>query len=454
MALITGNLVKPNALTSPTGVKASAANFIDPYTYAQQFQPDLLPQLYMKNGKGRITKFTSAIGNTRSFASDILQHAEMGRLHQVSEGVTFAIDTFTCQEAHNLRVKEEIMISDGTDEWYAVVSSTPTATTFVAESKGAAFAFAGAVSLFAFSSTFGKGEANFTTGKQWDPEMVYNYPQIIKEFYSVNESDMAHVTWVEAPQYEGGYGWYNLEMGRTSDLYDNKLELTHIFGRRATNASEAAVAGYAKGMKGLVQQVEERGNLGNEYISTKEHLYEIAFRLKQQGGCRVATIWADHQQMVYFNEIGAALNAGYSGGANYGMFTNGKDMAISMDFKTIYAAGVTFHITPMGIFDDPSLLGASKFAASSLCAIIIPSGDVTVQEDGNNIARPYFSTAYRRKNGVDRFRKIEIFGGPMGTPHKTDDMQALYTTEQSNQVIAANNFFVISRKAGFYASAT
>jgi hypothetical protein len=33
-------------------------------------------------------------------------------------------------------------------------------------------------------------------------------------------------------------------------------------------------------------------------------------------------------------------------------------------------------------------------------------------------------------------------------------MQALYVTEQSNQVIAANNFFVVSRKAGFYASAT
>lgn len=453
MALIAGNTSQSNALYSPTGVAASAANFIDPYTYAQQYKPDLLPELYMKNGKGRITKFTSAIGNTRSYASDILQHAELGRLHQVSEGVTFATDTFTCAEAHNLRVKEEIMISDGTDEWHAVVSSVPSSTTFVAESKGAAFAFAGAVTLFAFSNTFGKGEANFTTGKQWTPEMVYNYSQIIKEFYSINESDMAHISWVEAPQYEGGYGWYNLEMGRTLDLYDNKLELTHIFGRRATDASEAASGGFAKGMKGLVQQVEERGNLGNEYISTKQHLYNYAFRLKQQGGCRVATIWADHQQMIYFSEIAASLNAGYAGGANYGMFSNGKDMAISMDFKTIYVAGVTFHVTPLGILDDPSLLGASNFSATSLACLIIPSGEKTVTEDGNNVARPYFSTAYRRKDGIDRYRKIEIFGGNIGTPHKTDDMQALCTTEQSNQVIAANNFFVVSRKAGFYTSA-
>lgn len=452
MALITGNTTQGNALVSPTGVKATAANFIDPYTYAQQFQPDLLPQLYMRNGRGRITKFSSAIGTTRSFASDVLQHAEMGRLHQVSEGVTFAADLFTCQENHNLRVKDIIMISDGTDEWTAVVSVVNSDTTFTAESQGAAFAFAGAVSLFAYSSTFGKGEENFKEGKQWDAEYVKNYPQIINEFYKVNESDMAHCTWVEAPQYEGGYGWYNLEMGRTNDLADNKIELTQIFGRRSTAVSDAATGGFARGMKGLVQQVEERGNIGNEYISTKQHLYDYAFRLKQQGGCRVATIWADHQQMVYFSEIAAGLNAGYAGGANYGMFKNGKDMAISMDFKTIYVAGVTFHITPLGILDDPSLLGSDKFKATSLACLIIPSGEKTVMEDGNSIARPYFSTAYRRKNGIDRYKKVKIFGGQIGTPHKTDDMQVLYTTEQSNQLIAANNFFVVSRKAGFYTS--
>ena len=450
MPLIQGNLTNADALLSPTGVKATSANFIDPYTYAQQYQPDLLEEMYMKNGKGKITKFSSAIGTTRSFASDSLQHAEMGRLHQISEAVTFAGGVFTCTEPHNLRVKDIIMISDGTGEWSAVVSVITSGTEFEAESQGESFSFAGAVSLFAYSSTFGKGEANFPEGKQWSPEMIYNYPQIIKEFYSINESDMAHISWVKAPQYEGGYAWHNVEMGRTLDLYDNKIELTHIFGRRSSSSSEAATAGFAKGMKGLVQQVEERGNLGNEYISTKDHLYNYAYRLKQQGDCRTATIWADHQQMVYFSEIAAGLNAGYAGGANYGMFSNGKDMAIMMDFKTIYVAGVTFHITPLRILDDPSLLGSTQFKSTSLACLIVPSGDKMVTEEGNSVARPYFSTAYRRKDNIDRYRKVEIFGGNIGTPHKTDDMQALCTTEQSNQVIAANNFFVVSRKAGFY----
>lgn len=451
MALVNNTTTGQNSLYSPTGQKATQANFINPYTYAQQYQPELLSDLYMRNGRGLITMFTAAIGNTRDYASDELKHAEMGRLHQVSTGVTVVGDVFTCTEAHNLRVNEEIMISDGTIEKYAIVSAVNSDVEFVAENEDdGAFGFAGVVSLFTFSNKFQKGQENFKEGKQWSPEIITNYSQILKEFYKINESDMAHLTWVEAPQFEGGYGWYNLEMGRTTDLFKNKKELTQIFGRRATDTSAAAVAGKARGLKGLVQQVEERGNLGNEYISTKEHLYEIALRLKQQGNCRVVTIWADHQQMVYFNEIAAALNGGYAGGGNYGMFQNGKEMAVNMDFKTIYAAGVTFHITALGILDDPSLLGAENFSDTSLGCLIIPSGDTTVTEDGNSVARPYFSVGYRKKNNIDRFEKTEIFGGQIGTPHKTDDMQVLFTSEQSNQLIAANNFFVIRKAAGYY----
>ena len=46
MPLIQGNLTNADALLSPTGVKATSKNFIDPYTYAQQYQPDLLEEMY------------------------------------------------------------------------------------------------------------------------------------------------------------------------------------------------------------------------------------------------------------------------------------------------------------------------------------------------------------------------------------------------------------------------
>ena len=265
-----------------------------------------------------------------------------------------------------------------------------------------------------------------------------------------DRSDMAHITWVKAPQYPGGEAWFNLEMGRTADLYDNEIELTHLFNRRATDDSAAAVAGKAKGAKGILQQIEERGNIGNEYIQTKEDLYAIAFRMKQQGGCRVATIWADHQQMVHFNNIASGLSSAYAGGANYGMFQNSKDMAVMLDFSTLYLAGVTFHITPLAVLDDPSLLGASKFMDTSLACLVVPSGETKAMTDGETYDTPYFSVQYRRQGGVNRYRKVEIFGGNIGTPHKTDDMQALYTTEATNQLVGGNSFFSIRRGTAIY----
>ncbi len=451
MALLDNNILGGNSLMSPGGQLATSANFIDPYTYAQQYQPELLAKLHLKHGKGRITKFSALVGNEESYASDQVKHSELGRLHQTSEEVAVSGDEFTCGEAHNLRVNDVIMISDGTIEKHAIVSGVTSPTVFVAEnSEAGAFGFTGAVSLFTYSNSWNKGEENFKVGRQWDPEIITNHTHIIKEFYSINESDMAHITWIKAPQYPGGEAWTNIEMGRTNDLYDNNIELTHIFNRRADTGSAYDLAGKAKGMKGFVQQTEERGNIGNEYITTKEQLYDIAFRLKQQGGCRVATVWADHQQMVYFNEIAAALNANHINGGNYGVFPNGKDMAIMLDFKTLSMAGVTFHITPLTVLDDPTLLGASKFTDTSIACMIIPSGDTMMMEDGNTYSKPYLCTKYRRMGGLNRYRKVDIFGGQIGTPHKVDTMEALYTTEQTNQVIGANNFFVYRRGTGIY----
>ena len=69
MALITGNTTSSNAIDPKTGVIASSNNYINLYSHYQQYEPDKLNMLYMKNGKGKITKFTEMMGNTRFYAS-------------------------------------------------------------------------------------------------------------------------------------------------------------------------------------------------------------------------------------------------------------------------------------------------------------------------------------------------------------------------------------------------
>jgi hypothetical protein len=46
-------------------------------------------------------------------------------------------------------------------------------------------------------------------------------------------------------------------------------------------------------MKG-VKQIEERGNISNDYITTVQDLSDMVLRIKQQGSCRELTLWCDH----------------------------------------------------------------------------------------------------------------------------------------------------------------
>ena len=442
------------SIVSPSGVLATAANFIDPYSYAIQYQPELISELHLQKGKGKLTKFSSIIGNESSYAADELKHSEMGDLHTVSLGVSVAGDIFTCPEAHQLRVNDEVMISDGVIEKYAVVSEVTSSTVFVGENvETGAFGFAnagvGPVTVSAYSNVWGKGTENFTQGHKWDPEIITNYTQIIKAFDDINESDMASMSWVKAPQYPGGEAWYNVAMGRTLDKYDNVLEMTHSFHRRAEAGSAAALAGFPRGMKGIIQQVEERGNIGNEYLTTIEDYSAVAKRIKQQGGATSYTVWCDHQQQAYNRTMLSGVNSHYLNGANFGMFQNGKDMALSLDFKSLYIDGITFHFTSWDILDNLTLLGAANFVDTSIAALFVPGGSTSVLEDGDTVSKPYLSLRYRRKNGIDRYKKTQIFGGNIGTDHKKDTMEAHYTTEQTNQVVGANKYFVV-RKSAFY----
>jgi hypothetical protein len=111
MALKANTTLGVDSLYSPTGQLATAANFIDPYSYAIQYQPELVPELHLKYGKGKITKFCALTGSEASYASDQVKHSEMGRLHTVSEGVSVAGDVFTSATPHNLRVNDVVMIS-------------------------------------------------------------------------------------------------------------------------------------------------------------------------------------------------------------------------------------------------------------------------------------------------------------------------------------------------------
>ena len=444
--LTDNNLLGAAVIDRPANVIRSAATFIDPYDYAMIYKPELISKFHMRFGKGSILGFTRMTGSEGTYSSDEIQHGEQNRLHTISKNVARTGNVFTSPTDHQLRVDDVIMISDGTNEDQAIVTNVSTARVFTALSDTAAsFAFAGNVTLFSGSNRFAKGTENFTTGFRWDPTIYKNNTHIVKGFYDINDSDRAHDTWLETPD---GPMWFNYELANNSRYFDNIAEITHIFHTRASATAASTVAGKTRGMKGIVQQVEERGNVANEYIETIADLADIAYRIKQQGGCTSYTVYADHVQMFKFNTMLAGVNAGFVNGSNYGIFNNNKEMAMALDFQSVSILGITFFITGLRILDDPQFMGAEHFKATAPSFIMVPAGNKSISVDGESKDAAYLTIKYRKSQFTNRKKQVKLFG-PGFTDHKKDTMESHFTQEQTNQVVGANEYFIGRRNAAY-----
>lgn len=435
------NALGSAVIDQPGGVAATNGNFTTLYDYATQYMPELVKDLYLNYGSGKITQFLKATSSTDTYASDYIEHGEQGRLMNILKTVTWTGSTFTSPTAHALRVGDKIRMSNGTTEGQATVASITSSTVFVVTNDLTSAYPTSPVTIIAdFSNSFIQGSDPFTTGKTWNPVFYKNYSQIIKETYSVAESKLAQKIWLETPN---GPVWVNYDIERTKALFENKFELTQIFHQRAQAGSATVVAGGEPGMYGILETTQTRGNVGTEYIQTIEDLSDIALRIKQQGGCREVTVWSDHKQMAYFRQMMANVNAGYFGGSHYGIFQNSAAMALELNFTSCNIDGVQFHFTPWALLNDPTLYGAADFRQTGLACMIVPMGEMNVSEGGTSVPRPYISVRGRAYDGVDRTMKVDIFGID-GTPQKADKKDVLMLSEQTNQIAGANQLFAIT----------
>lgn len=447
--LKTNNLTGVAVIDQPGGVLATNANFITLYDYAMQYVPELIPELHYANGKGSITGMLALLAGEKTYASDVVQHMEMNRLMNKLKNVTVVGNVFTSPTDHNLRPNMVVKVSDGVKEVQVYVESITTTKIFVGlNDKAGVYNFAGAVDIVAdFANRWDKGTKSFVKGRTWNPKKFENYSHITKERYDVAESDMAHTIWLETPD---GPRWCNTELERTNTLFDNLIELTQFFHERAADNAVSTAAGYTQGMNGIIPTVEKFGNISNNYIDTLGALQNIAKRAKLQTDCTEYTFFCNHEQMNYFNAICAGVNAAFLNGATYGSFPNGKEMALALDFVSIYVSGITFHFTSWRLLDDPTLMSGGKFDTTGIAYFGLPMGKQTVQNpDETTESKPYLTIYNRVKANVNRKRKVTIFGLG-GTPQEDDKMTMQLLNESTNQVVGANAFFV-GRKGTFYA---
>jgi hypothetical protein len=447
--LLVNNLSGASVIDQPGGMIPGSNNWIDPYNYAMQYQPDLTAKMHFANGRGKLFKFLELMAKRSSYAADKLTHSEMGRLQNKLKNVNCAVNTFSftataTQTKHNVRVNDTILIFTGTAEFQATVTSITNDTTFVATNDaapGTPFGTLANVDIVVdFSNSFAKGTNGFTEGRTWTPKFYDSYSHIIKEHFNVNNSDMAAITWLDTP---AGKMWWSLDMENTEILYDNKVEFTHLYHRRKAT-------GQNRGMNGLVPTIETRGNVANGYIETIDDLTDIIWRMKQQGVMvKEFTIWGDYTQMKLFREMIAGVNAHYASGVNYGMFNNKKDNAIALGFNSIYIDGISFHFQELEILNNPTMLGTEKALTTSLACLVIPGGGTTATVDGVSTTLPYIAVKHRAYGATNRLRTVIIKGDNYADKQdgNSDMTTADFKAEQTQQVIGANAFTVVRRTA-------
>ena len=434
----------PGVSTSPSGALATSANFRTAFDFSDQYLPDTFLEMFPRYGNGKLTSFAKLMGMEKPYESDLVKWTEQGRLNQIITGASVTTDTFDCgSDLHNLRVGDTIHVSNGTNQYQADVYEIVDANTFKAHNRSAtgAFSLAGDVSIFVSGNEFAKKTSNFTESRTWEPEIYENYSHIIKEFYDVPKSDMAQLTWVQTP--EGKDNWYVYDWERTRVLFENKIELTNVFGSNAVDSSNAYAAG-KRGLKPVEQQVKSGGNVGNGNIDSLADIDEWTKRLRKQGNVRTYMIWADQLQHLDLQTALEQVNAPFAGGANYGLFDNDEEMALHLEFQEFSRAGFTFDLTRFDALDDPTYFGEDNFLSTGIGSIFVPAANKTVMENDQSTETPYLCLRNRKSANIDRTLETKIMGTPEN-PIREDSMEIHYTKEMTNQVVGVNEWVINNR---------
>jgi hypothetical protein len=442
MAVKANNLSGLAVITDANQIpkNTTGADFVDIFTYADKEMPELIPELVYQYGKGSILGFMKATqsGKKKTYESDYIQHQEIGRLHKNFTGVTIAGNVFTFPSAHGLEPKRVVRFFTGNVEYQGIVSAVAGLTATIL-SDGAAWPVGPVNVAVDFSSRFKKGDSGFSQGTTHGTDTRKNYSHIFGHYQDTTNSDMGQAIWIKTAN---GPQWWSTEFARESAKFDNITELTAVFHKRATDASDSAVAGEPQGMLGVKQIVSERGNVFADLITTTAQLSDMAFRQKQQGNCREVNMWCGHAQMAAFRILAATVNSAFLNGTHYGSFKNSKDMALNLDFVHIKIDGVQFNFVSWAALDSPehtNITGAN--GGGGLSFLGVPCGNTAVTMNGESANVSYMDMLFRKTSKGVREKKTKFFGD-LGTQVKQDSSYVDWLSEGTVLLAAANNFWV------------
>jgi len=433
--------------TDQTAVKKPlATNYVDLFDITAEYMPAYSKEMANIYGKQSVVGFMELQKQESGFAADSFTILEESRLYNSYTGLANAggvADVFTGATAHTVRVGELIRVTSvGKTPQVGLVTAV-TADTITAKCYNAAAWDVGATgnALYVFGSEFKKGSLVGMTEqlKERFSTHLYN-PTIQRDSNSVTGSELADIGWVNTPT---GLVWFWYGEEKAKLRFTDRNDLTGMLAIPAAAGSGAEGVTGIHGTQGMFNAIETRGIVSAEAIDTKATHRALIKLYDAEGKIADNLEYVDRDTSNAIDDFLAAENAAFSGGFNWGMFSNGKDNAIDLGFSGFSLGSYSFAKSDLRLFNDKDLLGG-ELGVNKISSLIIPQGKNTVYDETGAIAAEHFiELKYRVAGSENRKYKTWAHGGAGGQSSSAADVLTIERlTERLIALTGANNFAI------------
>jgi hypothetical protein len=441
-------IVAQNTALTPSQTKQQLpSNYVSYYDFTSQYKPDTHEEMASRYGKQSIAGALYLLGAEVASNADTFIWTEEGRLHTVYKDVARTGNVFT-KANHVFRAGETVSISDNANRGRGVIQSVDKDTFTVLAFKSAGFASFATTNLTVFvdGSEHKKGTGGVEGSLQGDFTVIQNNPIILKDKFEVTGSDATNIGWIKTKQ---GYYWFLKDEFDTRLRWEDRLELAMLLGNKAEDGSDAQSNGY-KGTEGLFEAIEKRGNLFQGAPTTLAEWDTILKRFDVQGKISDYMYYCDRDASLGVDDMLGSISDGGQGGVSYGIFKNGKDMALNLGFKGFSRGTYNFFKTDYKLLNDPTLLGAVAQGANKVRGLLLPLGTKEVYEgqngkSGDKIKVPFVHTKYKASPTENRKYKTWVTGsvGMSAPTNDKDVMEVHHLSERAICAVGANNLMMM-----------
>jgi hypothetical protein len=245
---------------------------------------------------------------------------------------------------------------------------------------------------------------------------------------------------------QSGTSYYTLmALLETEQRFKNDVEMKLVRGRNVTNSTFTATG--TLGSKGLIQQVEERGELVGANNIDIQKLHEITRILDVQGGAKECLWLQDIYQRQSFSD--GIFQEFPAGAYVWGKNENSQEAAVAYGVQSMYIDGFLLKVKKYPIFNTEYTTGKSPVSdAYRNYGIIMPQGTVADFKDSGKRLKNVTVMYKQPQRGGTVLNGIRVWRWGGGSENPTNGQlqdNVDMVTYRGIRVAAANQFVIVSQ---------